>query len=474
MNLRRDATAQPTAHPSGPARLPRALLAVVLLAMAAGGCARSEEDWLEATHDEDPFVRSLAVVALGQSMWEAPGVVAERLIQTLGDSDREVAGRSGEALLRHQRDVLPYMLRQAGWPDAGIRQLLEMLVLRLGQEAVPDLREALAEPSPPAGAYLVDLLQKLGPAGADALLDASRHSDERVRRAALTALAADGRLKPAAVQRLLEAVEDPSPPLRALALQILVRESCRQLEYPDPVARADAAERLRSFGGVGVREVTRLLLDQDSPNLARPARRWLSTCQLSDVPAFLAAHHGGTAEMTVPELLSLCENITLFGAPAVPVLRRELTVDDPARRVAAAAALGGLGTAADGAVPDLLQSLEDGDDNVRMTAALALSLIGITDKAAVDTLAARALRLDMGGDERFARALGTAAIGGLLRELAEDAPPAAAREAALTRLAAWGPSGRAWLDQVATHALTEELQLRAQETLTALDSRAEH
>ena len=115
--------------------------------------------------------------------------------------------------------------------------------------------------------------------------------------------------------------------------------------------------------------LTTAILKREPMYQGKPAGIWVDELRLNRDSAMNALHHLGKA--------------------AVPALRAGLNSRAPTDKCRAAWALGNLGPVAGEAVPDLIQTLDDGNPGVENEAMEALSRIGLTDETIVPKLLAK-------------------------------------------------------------------------------------
>jgi serine/threonine protein kinase len=232
-----------------------------------------------------------------------------------------------------------------------------------------------------------------------AFIQSLKDSDVGVRWRSALALWEVGPPAKRAIPALIEAVEDPSPPVAEAASQALKKITGRPLE--DLVASgaetafstaAHAAEPPTPLGGVSVTSLVGALGGAD------PAARWRAAMALGEI--------GGRAREAVPALVDALDD------------------DDESVRLAAATALGKLGPAARDAVPTLTAALSDKKDEVlRRHAAVALGRIGPPAHNAVAALIAAFKDRDTAMRDDASNALvsiGPAAVPGLIEALKDD------------------------------------------------------
>jgi HEAT repeat protein/tRNA A-37 threonylcarbamoyl transferase component Bud32 len=230
-----------------------------------------------------------------------------------------------------------------------------------------------------------------------AFIQSLKDGDVGVRWRSALALWEVGAPAKSAIPALIEAVEDPSPPVAEAASQALKKITGRPLE--DVVAGAfaaaspaAAAESRTPIGAVSVTSLIGALAGHD------PAARWRSAVALGEI--------GGRAREAVPSLVDALDD------------------DDEGVRWAAATALAKLGPAARDAVPALTAALADKKDEVvRRHAVVALGRMGPGAHNAVAALIGvfkdrdASLR-DEAGDALVS--IGPAAVPGLIEALKDD------------------------------------------------------
>jgi HEAT repeat protein len=233
------------------------------------------------------------------------------------------------------------------------------------------------------GAAAVALGQIGDPAAVPRLLKALDDADAGLRRAAAEELGEIGHK--AVVPRLLKALGDADAEVRAVAAAALgaIRDGAAVPGLLKALGDADAkvswvaAAALGEIGDASaVPGLLETLSDADSRLSVAAVAALGYIGDASAVPGLLKAL--GDAELR----RAAAEALGQIGAPSVPGLLKALGDADAKVRAAAAAALGAIGDAA--AVPVLLEALDDADAEVRWAAVEALGEIG--DAAAVSGL----------------------------------------------------------------------------------------
>lgn len=245
--------------------------------------------------------------------------------------------------------------------------------------AIPELVNALHDPSGAVTIRAADALGQVGPAALPALrklLD-----DEHLAELALHTLEAMGPAARPASNDLIQKLKAPGAiPQRSLCLALAaigadVRTAGPALKEilndEQSEARPAAAYALGRLGDrSAVKDLTNLV-ESDQP-LLRLAATW----------ALLELEPGN------PEYVKI----------AVPRLTEALSRPEPAIRLEAARTLGRLGVAGQAAVPALIARLADDQDQaVRITSAMALAELGTTSETAVAHLTALLSQRDIQG-----------------------------------------------------------------------------
>jgi hypothetical protein len=199
--------------------------ALLLLALLAGACARSDEQWLADLDSADPFERALAAMALCERSPEHAARAVPVLLETVDRSDVGLEREAAQALVRaapraaealvaslfsdefmtaDRRSAALAALASSGavGAEAIVAALrgssrartgeVAVLLVRIGAPSAPALAALLAEGGPSElQGYAAYVLGQMGPAARAALpaLEAARsHPDPAVRNAVLEAL----------------------------------------------------------------------------------------------------------------------------------------------------------------------------------------------------------------------------------------------------------------------------------------------
>lgn len=119
---------------------------------------------IQVLEDEDEYVRSSAVFALGE-IGPQPGVVPA-LLEALGDEDGFVRGTAAEALgkIGPEEGVVSALMQAVGDEDAYVRQTAVLALKRIGSgaaAAVPALIQALQDKSDRVRGYAAEALEAI-------------------------------------------------------------------------------------------------------------------------------------------------------------------------------------------------------------------------------------------------------------------------------------------------------------------------
>jgi len=442
------------------------VIGLLAIGLALAGCAKSDEQLRLDLHDDDPYARLMAVVALGRSGRadagpdllaaledERPEVraAAHQAVVALGPAavpsllDRVASGAmtASDADLRlidlalvydpALRDAAPMMRTlRGGRYDRGAVAIFGLLG-EIGTAAVAPLADALRRPDPLRSAAAADALGTLGPASApasSALLDALDRPEPEVVRACAAALGRIGATDEEVLTALLAVARDAgSPAVRQAALDAAVGGLVRRAARGEP-ARGPARAELAGLGQAAFDGLL-LALRFDEQAVADEAAGCLAALGPQRLPQIVAS----LPERDATQLGRGAQVVRGIGAPALaPLLEM---IGDPANpaRVRAVAVLSGLGAEAAGAWPALFALLGDGRGDLAAAAAYALGGIPPADDRALSQLIAARAR----GSRPVGRLLLPAIVAGLLARgrLAELAAlgDAAGVEAELRRLA---------------------------------------
>lgn len=316
--------------------------------------------------------------------------------------------------------------------DANLRRGASIALAKLGEAAVPALRNSLATENPDVRIWTAYTLGEIGPAAEPAVGDLTKavaDSDDALRAVAAQTLGKIGAAS--AVDALSNALSDengqvsrqaaialgqigrPSKTATAKLIALLSDHNIRPFAR-DALIRigpSTAPLLVDSLGDDNIRFEVSLILQTVNPTKAKQAG--LDKPTAADLPSLRIVLHDTTrqAEERTAAAQSLAalgnEGIAVLieafeseqlartaagafayaGPAAVPTLVDVLAHKLPAVRVTAADALGHIGPAASDATPNLIGLLKDEDPDVRYHAVRALHEFGSKAKPAIPVLA---------------------------------------------------------------------------------------
>jgi HEAT repeat protein len=205
--------------------------AAAAYALGDMACPEAVPVLTDALEDRNAEVRAAAVRSLGQLR---DPTVAETLVESLV-AQRVPRGMTGAALLKLGADAVPELRRIAGHDDPAVRQVAVTVLGLVGDFGDSDVAlQAISDPSAEVRAAAAHTLGRIGAVGADDALEAALNDPEHfVRAEAAEALGKIGAYS--ALPRLLEiARTDRFKPARAAA---------RAVSAIDPATLRDEAEK---------------------------------------------------------------------------------------------------------------------------------------------------------------------------------------------------------------------------------------
>lgn len=369
--------------------------------------------------DANPDVRRDALLrAAGISDRSGMGV----LLRGLYDPEWRVRKTAVEILSqRPEKEVIEGLAAiLESEENAGARNSSVEALVRIGPAAVPSLLDRLPQSEGDVRKFIVDILGEIGDRrAAEGLVSLLKDSDENVRSSAIEAL---GRLgDTTVVPALIEILGSGNVWLAYSAVEALGRLGDPRAALPLIAALGERVLREAAFRALGrlgdVRAVPPLAAGLWDGNASIRAAALKSLSGLADrvdlekeISSLSAEVRGRAGEAlirilvedsearqpalrmllvlreprAVDSLVSLLSDASVeddlvsalaaFGPAAVPPLLRSLTNDNEQVRRAAARALGAGGDRA--AVPPLMECVKDGNGHVRQQAARALGRIG--------------------------------------------------------------------------------------------------
>jgi len=183
----------------------------------------------------DPRARAQAASTLARlhASEEARSVIP-RLISALGDREAAVRRDAADSLWRvdgwlWEPSVAPALIGRLGDPDLDVRERAAWGVLRIStaghdlQKALPDLFEAMAREDPPLRDYIAEAVGRIGPAVLPRLVEALKDKRPRLRAGVAYALYELGRMAAPAIPALRAALGDEDASVRKAAADALAR-----------------------------------------------------------------------------------------------------------------------------------------------------------------------------------------------------------------------------------------------------------
>jgi HEAT repeat protein len=365
---------------------------------------------IDALRDDDPRIRQAACTALGK-IGDPSAVPA--LIACL--DQRNISEVAANALVQIGKPAVPALIETLTNPNERVRKAACTALGQIGDpSAVPALITCLDYWYISQAA--ANALIQIGKPAIPALIETLTNPNERVRKAACTALGQIG--DPSAVPALIACLDkrDISEAAANALIQIdkpAVPALIEALTSPSNRARSAACTALGKIGDkTAVPKLITCLKDRDSDVRSSACTALGKIGDLAAISALSVyaeimqearqalARLGGTS-MSLQEAVStlaeqslwgvLCCALTSaqvlaaivqLGSSAIPALMDALRDHDPNIRRAACIALGQIGDTA--AVPALIQRLGDANWSVRNAACIALGQVG--DTAAVPAL----------------------------------------------------------------------------------------
>lgn len=406
-----------------------------------------------ALKDRDPLVRAHAVRALGR-MGDAAKGSAEPIAQLLADTDETVRRATVLALREIKPDrklMLPLIGKLLERSGPSTRTLILSVLAEQGKEAVPALKEALANPEARYWACLV--IAEIGPDAKETvpeLLQAVKDEQPEVRHEALMALAATGDTSQATLDAAIAALADRENSVKYAAAYLLgsageaAAKAASQIQpllrSDDPFLRTVAAWSLCKSNGNNQQVyaqsldiLLRALEDQDR-NVRLAAIEAIDDLDPEPsqvLPGLIKAFEIQDGMIAT----NVADALVDMGKDAVPAVAAELK--NPKLRRAAVVVLGRIGPDAKDAVPALVEALRgETDKDARREIFMSLSNIGPAQASIVPELLK-----DLKSDDIQLKAGATYALGAMGSAAAEALPEIrknlAARDEKLRLLSVW-------------------------------------
>lgn len=314
--------------------------------------------------DEDETIRFRAAVALGK-IGPRAAASAPALVRLLERDELPAIYHAAEhALERVGESALPHLLRAARHESPSVRRGVASALSAHGsrrRRTVPALTAMLSDASPPVREAAVRALVRAGDSAVPRLLDTASSADPRTRRGAVDALAGIG---------------------RPVAEVVAVLVACLTDEAED--VRAGAATGL---GKIGLPAVAPLItaLDSDDREFRKAAMWALSEIghdARDSVPSLIRAFEQDDDEIHDAAVSALAKIATADELPEgiVPELLRMLTGSRPVLAFRAADRLAEIGPAV---MPELLKIVKEGQHRDSWRAIYALGGMGSAAQSAV-------------------------------------------------------------------------------------------
>jgi HEAT repeat protein len=446
------------------------------LALKLGQLVVDEPELVDLLASEEWQVRQVAAEVLGRLERVGPETLGA-LVQAMTDSDSDVQKAAREALgslAKRDAGVVP-QLRQALTEDDELRTnaLLVLAALQQGEAdeaALVELLEHRDWSVRQAAAEVLGQFERVGPETPGALMQALVDSNPEVRQAAREALGSLAKQNAGVVPQLRQALTEDDEEVRANALLVLVALEQGEadevalvelLQHRDWRIRQAAVEVLGRLERVELRPFVALVLTlaDSEPPVRKAAREALGGLAERDAGVVtqlrhaltegdeevrvntllvLALEQGEVDEATLVELLQhrdwrvrevaaeVLGRLERMGPETVGALVQALLADDYYEVwLAAQEALGNLAERDAGVVTQLRQALTEDDEEVRISAIVALAALqqGEADEAAlVELLEHRDWSVRQAAAEvlgRFER-VGPETVGALMQALADS------------------------------------------------------
>jgi len=348
---------------------------------------------LKTLSDENPEVRGAAASGLG-SLGQAGDGVVDRLIERVDDRDEAPAvhrasSRALAALAQRDPKVVGHMMEKLGSSKAAVRRRAALDLGELGPVAAPavkGLAAMLVDKSRSVQRAAAQALGQVGESAIEEVLDRLESENASEQMLAARALGNMGEHALPAVPELLERLDGVDKGFVELAVHILSSVGAQAAPHLAAVIRdreSSAKKRSRAIEavvglGAGARAAVAALVDVLEDQDARVAHdTFLALLSLApkvegEMGLLIEAvptHRGKTRE-------KLFAVIQRRGSEAVGALSDHLGHQSAAVRVAAAEALGRLGTKSLPARAALEKASADQDATVQEAAKKALGMIG--------------------------------------------------------------------------------------------------
>lgn len=345
---------------------------------------------MRVLEDECLDVRCSALTALG-TIGPPAGKAAPRIIERLPllyDQELRAAAHALARIGPEAEEAIPILLGILVKPHENPNNVFGALTL-FEASAVPHGLQLLRQTNPQARMLAAELLGYVGKGNGDvlsALKTATEDRDAQVRRGAVRAL---GRLGTESLPLLLEFLRADDAATRSFAAEALagigedgVSVLLDAAKDKDPSVRFWVYEGLGAVHGEHDGRVAAALREgrKDPDANARAAAAKASSTRLSELPSWLEdLRHGDvdTRKIAAEGMVWMTQEQSVPANEVVPSLAEALADDDPMVRECAATSLAALRAHAWMAVPSLLETLDDENDQVSRAVREAIRTIGI-------------------------------------------------------------------------------------------------
>jgi HEAT repeat protein len=382
---------------------------------ALGRLKAADEDSLKAIiaklTDKEVQVRRAAVRALALIKADR-NVTLPLVVKLLEDSDPQVAMRALGAIAEGGAESIPALNAALAHPEA--RYWACLALSEMGPEAkdaVPGLRNVLADERPQVRLQATIALAEIGPAARPALLELTKLLADKFESVRNSAVFAIGRIGDKSAAEAVSKVDNPNDP----ALHMLCTWALARMNPEDKPRQKEAVERLagklgdkdRNAAHMAARAIAEL---EPAADVIRPAMEKvvagadaetadrifnaLASLGAKVVPLAINALKDPTATRR-ERAMRVLSKVGPDAAPAVPELVSIIQGTVAKERIEALFVVGAIGPGASGAVKAVVAALADTDPQVQQYSSYALGKIGPPAREAVPALK----QLTMSSDE---------------------------------------------------------------------------
>ena len=298
--------------------------------------------------------------------------VTGRLTSALGDSNALVRRAAAMAIVgNNDGSSAWHLVRAIGDKDGAVRMEVANALTSLGEQAVPDLVEALTNHEPLVSGIAEDILVKIGEPAVVFLTEALVEDTDEIRENSGAVLV---RIGPPAIEGLSRILENEDPQARHLALELLSMIGAPATEvisevtgHEDAQLRKKAVLILANIGEKRSLETIIHALNDKDADVVNAAKESLVRIGAASVSLLVLRLGDNDTWLEAGMMLSA------IGLPALESLAEALQGDSERTRRAAAWALGEIG---EDSLMILGQALQKGSRVTKRAAAMALVKIG--------------------------------------------------------------------------------------------------